>query len=151
MPMGFEYGCRKRLDPVRTSSEQWIEETRTPRVDLTEFIAATDELKGRTEALTVAGPLRRVSAPNGRVVALLRMNAGSPLASTSAALTLINPDQGRPDGIDLGPLLTATGGRIERFTDVTPAVPRFPSLPARSLHSSRWRCASSRVMYPSKE
>ena len=46
-----------------------------------------------------------------------------PMTSTARC-----PFRPRPDGIDFGPLLTATGGRIERFADVTPAVPPLPFL-----------------------
>ena len=73
--------------------------------------------------LAGAWPLRRVTAPNGRVVGLLRLDAGTALAADEAALLLVNPDFAHPDGIDPGPLLTAAGGRICSFTDATPRVP----------------------------
>lgn len=120
MPMGFEYGCRRRLDPIHTRPEDWLAETASPRVDLVGFLTQANAFKRDTPVLNVAGPLRRVTAPNGRVVGLLRLDAGTPLAAESAALTIINPDLARPDGIDLGPLLTATGGRIAGFADATP-------------------------------
>ena len=76
--------------------------------------------------LNAASPLRRVTAPNGRVVGLLRFDGGTALSAGEAALILINPDFYRPDGVELGPLLTAAGGRIAAFVDRTPAVPPLP-------------------------
>ncbi|HET6468648.1 MAG TPA: maltotransferase domain-containing protein [Geminicoccaceae bacterium] len=125
MPMGFEYGCRRRLHPSRTRPEDWREETERPAVDLGGFIAEVNALKARTEVLNVPGPERRVTAPNGQVVGLLRLDAGTPMAAGSAALLLHNPDPARADGVDPGLLLAAAGGRIEAFSDMTPgAAPR---------------------------
>jgi starch synthase (maltosyl-transferring) len=78
MPMGYEFGCRRRLDPIHSSPEQWLAETREPVIDLQDFIAATNTSKRETGVLQVPGPLRRVSAPNARCVALLRLDAGTP-------------------------------------------------------------------------
>ena len=124
--MGYEYGFRRRLDPVRTTPEDWHSQRAEAEIDLTGFLAEANAFKRDTTVLGTAGPLRRVSAPNGRVVGLLRLDAGSTLAAGSEALTLVNPDLARPDGIDLGPLLTAAGGRIAAFADQTPGVPPLP-------------------------
>jgi starch synthase (maltosyl-transferring) len=126
MPMGFEYAFHKRLDPVHTREEDWWAESSNPEVDLTGFIAETNRFKAETPVLNEPCYLRRVTAPNGRCVGLLRLDAGTPLAAGQAALTVINPDLSRPDGIDFGPLLTAAGGRVSAFRDSTPAVPPLP-------------------------
>ena len=97
------------------------------------FITEANGFKAATPALTANGPLRRVTAPNGRVVGLLRLDAGTPLAADSAALAVINPDLARPDGIELGPLLTATGGRIAGFQDATPGVTPQPFVAGRPV------------------
>ena len=39
---------------------------------------------------------------------------------------MINPDFWHPDGVDFGPLLTATGGRISAFADSTPGTTPLP-------------------------
>jgi starch synthase (maltosyl-transferring) len=83
-------------------------------------------LKAADGPLGVPGPLRRVTSPNARVVGLLRLDAGTPLAAEAAAITLVNPDLSRPDGIELGPLLTAAGGRIADFADATPGGSPLP-------------------------
>ena len=51
MPMGFEFGVRRRLDPVATRPADWQADTATPAVDLTGFIAETNASEG---------PVRRV-------------------------------------------------------------------------------------------
>lgn len=43
MPIGFEYGFRRRLDVVETRPEHWEE----PKLDLTGFIKKTNEVKRR--------------------------------------------------------------------------------------------------------
>ncbi len=123
MPMGFEYGARRRLDPVTTRPADWQAECATPAVDLTEFIGQANAMKAGADVLNDNWPLRRVTAPNGRVVGLMRLDAGAPLAAEQAAIVLVNPDLAHPDGVDPGPLLTAAGGRIAGFDDVTPGVP----------------------------
>src|SRR4051794_28875578 len=133
IPMGYEYGFRRRLDPVRTTPEDWHAQRAQAEIDLTGFLAEANAFKRDTTVLGTAGPLRRVSAPNGRVVGLLRLDAGSTLAAGSEALTLVNPDLARPDGIGLGPLLTAAGGRIAAFADQTPGVPPLPFVAGTTL------------------
>ena len=51
VPMGFEFGVRRRLDPVTSRPENWQAETTTPVIDLTGFISETNALKGRADVL----------------------------------------------------------------------------------------------------
>ena len=124
--MGFEHGFRRRLDPVATRPDDWRAELAERRVDLTGFLAEANRFKAGTPVLASGSAPRRVTAPNGRVVALLRLDAGHPLAARHAALTVINPDPSRADGVDFGPLLTAAGGRISSFADATPGTAPLP-------------------------
>jgi starch synthase (maltosyl-transferring) len=126
VPMGFEHGCRRALDPVRTRPEHWAEETRAPLVDLRDFIADANRMKAETPVLGLPGPQRRVTAPNGRVVGVLRLDAGSPMSATTASLLMVNPDPAQSDGVGIGGLLTAAGGRLTDFRDVTPGVEPLP-------------------------
>lgn len=123
--MGYEYGLRRRLDPIATRPEDWHEGVER-RVDLTAFIGEVNAFKAKNPVLAAPFALHRVTAPNGRVVGLLRLDAGTPLAAEHAALTVINPDFWHPDGVDFGPLLTATGGRISAFADSTPGTTPLP-------------------------
>jgi len=120
MPMGFEYGCARRLNVVDTRPGDWDWETDPPRYDLTRFIAAANRLKRDHPVLSVEGPQRRVSAPGSPVVALVRTDDGDARSATGAAVTVLNPDRGRTLGLDPGRIFAETGGRFDRIRDVTP-------------------------------
>jgi starch synthase (maltosyl-transferring) len=124
MPMGFEFGVMQGLDPVRSRPEQWLEETRSPRTDLVEFIRAANRLKAETPVLQTPGPQRRVTSPNARIAGVLRLDAGTPTAAHSMSILMVNPDRGHSDGLETGTLLTAAGGRVSSFEDVTPLTRR---------------------------
>lgn len=126
MPVGFEYGFTRTLDVVKTRPEDWEE----PKLDLTGFIASVNALKARLPALNVEGPQRRVTAPGGPVVGLLRRANGPDAGCT---LLLVNPDEARTYALDPGPLLAAGGGHFDRFTDVTPEAAAMPLEPGRPL------------------
>jgi starch synthase (maltosyl-transferring) len=120
MPMGFEYGCRTRMDVVGSRPGDWEWETARPRIDITGFVGLVNRMKAGTPALNVEGPQRKVSAPHSPVTALLRLSGGDVHSSEDAAIVLVNPDPARLQGIDPGPLLNQAGGRVTRFEDVTP-------------------------------
>lgn len=126
MPMGFEHGCLRPLDPVTTRPQDWLDETQTPRIDLCGFLAEANRAKSDIGVLNRTGPIRRVTSPNGRVVGILRLDRGSPAVADEAALLIANPDPARPDGVAVHDIVTAAGGRFESFTDRTPAVPPLP-------------------------
>jgi starch synthase (maltosyl-transferring) len=113
VPVGFEYGFRKRLDVVRTRPSDWEE----PTIDISDFIAATNAMKRAVPALNEEGPQRRLSAPHADVLALMRETANH---NDGCALVLINSDSVRSRSIDPGPLIAGTGGHYDRFEDVTP-------------------------------
>ena len=115
MPMGYEYGCRTPLDVVGSRPGDWAWETAAPRIDLTGFVGAVNRMKAATPALNAEGPQKRVTAPHGPVVGLLRLSGGDVASSEDAAIVLINPDPARLHGIDPGPLINQAGGRIGGF------------------------------------
>ena len=97
MPMGFEYGCRTRLDVVASRPGDWEWESAQPRIDLTGFIGAVNRMQAATPALNVEGTQRshRAAQPAGRPAAPL----GRWLPSSEvAAIVLVNPDPARPGG-----------------------------------------------------
>jgi starch synthase (maltosyl-transferring) len=125
MPVGYEYGFTRRLDVVRTRPSDWEE----PRVDLTQFIADVNALKASVPALNAEGPQRRVTSPHSPVVALARW---SPDGDDSIVM-VVNPDEVRSHSIDPGPLLAATGGGCDGFSDATPQLAPRPFLPGHAL------------------
>ena len=152
MPMGFEYGFAKRLHVVESRPADWEWEAAKPRLDLTGFIAATNAMKRDIPALTTEGLQLRVSAPHAPVLALARFDAPDARIATNATLLLLNADPGREHGIEIGPLITATGGRFGAFVEADPdciggAVPpgstvTLRPLQARLFHSQASTAAS---------
>jgi starch synthase (maltosyl-transferring) len=126
IPIGFEYGFRKRLDVVRTRPEDWEE----PLIDISDFIAAANAMKRGIPLLNQEAPQRRVTAPDAPVVGLLRE---APERNDGAVLLLMNPDAGQAHGIDPGPLLFESGGIYARFEDVTPQASPLALEPGRAI------------------
>ena len=113
IPIGYEYGFRKKLDVVRTRPDDWEQ----PSIDISDFIASTNAMKAATPVLNEEGPERRLTSPHAGTVALLREAVDR---NNGCALLLINPDTDRPRIIDPGFLLTETGGLFSYFEDITP-------------------------------
>jgi len=133
MPMGYEFGCRKRMDVVGSRPGDWEWETAQPRIDLTGFVGAANAMKVACPALNVEGPQKKITAPHSPVVGLLRLSDGDVAASEDAAVVLINPDEARSWGVDPGPLINQAGGRISAFEDVTPEARPVPFEPGRPI------------------
>jgi starch synthase (maltosyl-transferring) len=129
MPVGFEYGFRRKLDVVHTRPTDW-EET---GLDLTAFVAAVNRMKASVPALNTEGPQRRVTAPDNPIVGLLRLSGGHAVASDGCAITLMNPDAKQAHAIEIGPLITETGGTFQTFTDVTPLTTPFAFEPGATI------------------
>ncbi len=63
MPMGFEFGFRKRLHVVETTPENW----ETPQWDLTASIAAVNRTKAAFRPLNEEGPIQPVELGSPRL------------------------------------------------------------------------------------
>src|SRR6185436_13232895 len=116
MPAGGEYGFRRRIDPLHTTPADW----EAPRLDLTGYVTMLNGLRSRFPGLDSETPIRRLSAPGSRGMALLRLAAGHPLAAESGLVLLLNPDPQQPVSLAGERLLVDTGGLFARFADVTP-------------------------------
>ncbi len=115
IPMGYEYGFRRRLHVVDTRPEHWEK----PTFDLTSFIADVNRMKASVPVLNEEGPQRAFAVGDGRIVCLLRRANGG----GDWALSVINTDWGsaataRMDGLDAdiahGREVTP-GGKSEAF------------------------------------
>lgn len=84
IPMGFEYGFRKRLDVVDTKPGDWEE----PNVDLTEFIARVNAIKDRVPLLTGEGRIERLEYSDPAIL-VLRKHAAE---GSGQALLVLNTD-----------------------------------------------------------
>ena len=56
MPIGFEYGFRRRLDVVKTQPQDWEE----PSWDLHDFIATVNRIKMTYRVFNEDGPIQLV-------------------------------------------------------------------------------------------
>ncbi|MEO1089578.1 MAG: maltotransferase domain-containing protein [Pseudomonadota bacterium] len=130
MPMGYEFGCRRNLDPVQSSPRDWLEETRSPRLDVTADIATINALKAAEPLLSTEAPQRQVTAPDNPVTGLLRHD---PSAPDRAVVTLINSDAARSHGTNYGSLLMAAGGAFESLDDALPRPDETPLDPLQPL------------------
>ncbi len=84
MPMGYEFGFRRKLDVVATRPDHWEE----PLFDLAEFVGAVNRLKQALPVLNQEGPQIRATRPGVLPVGLLRRAE----AGDERCLTLINPE-----------------------------------------------------------
>ncbi len=109
MPMGYEYGFKKRLDVVRTRPSDWEQ----PRFDLTAFIAATNAMKSSLPALGEEGAQHLVHFGAGTPVALVRAGA----AIDDDVLSLINADARATSEIDGADIVRAL---VHAAREVTP-------------------------------
>jgi starch synthase (maltosyl-transferring) len=113
MPMGFEYGFRRKLDVVDTRPDWWEEKL----FDLSDFIAEANRGKAECPALNEEGAQKRVTASGSRVIGLLRQSGGH--NEDAWALTLINADLDRPHQLATATLGNARA-RLAEALEVTP-------------------------------
>jgi starch synthase (maltosyl-transferring) len=111
IPMGYEYGFKKRLNVVATRPQDW----ETPSYDLTAFIKSVNRMKKKCPVLLEEGPQARANPEGEPVVLLLKSRErrqGRVLAvinSTAEAQEVVIPD------------LTELLGKPRRaLTDLTP-------------------------------
>ena len=133
MPMGYEFGSRVRMDVVKSRPGDWQWESANPRVDLTGYIGAVNQMRAACPALNVEGRQTKITSPHSPVVGLLRLSGGDLPSSDDAAIVLVNPDPARAWGVDPGPLFGQIGGRISAFEDVTPDTAHVPLEPGHPL------------------
>jgi starch synthase (maltosyl-transferring) len=117
MPIGFEYGFRRRLDVVKTSPADWEE----PTWDLESFITAVNRLKASRRVFNEDGPL----APLDTGVLDVFAFAKSSVDGHERALVVLNLDRHHRHAIALERLGPAVAGALN-VEDVSPegALPR---------------------------
>jgi starch synthase (maltosyl-transferring) len=111
MPMGFEFGFRRRMDVVKTSPADWEE----PSFDLTGFITKINEIKRSCRAFNEEGPIERLDLRNGQVVALLKRS----LDGREKGLVLLSRERRRPETFDLERFQTFSSGAA-KIEDISP-------------------------------
>lgn len=103
MPIGFEYGFKKRLDVVSTFPTDWEAAT----LDLSPFIAEANALKATARVFNVDGPLWPVETGHEQVKAYAK---GTPDAREKA-LFILNLDRENWSEIRIPSVADAMGAR----------------------------------------
>ncbi|HEY9721037.1 MAG TPA: alpha-amylase family glycosyl hydrolase [Oscillatoriaceae cyanobacterium] len=109
MPIGFEYGFRKRLDVVTTFPSDW----ETPEADLSDHIARVNALKASARVFNEDGTLLPVPTGNPKLLAY----AKSTLDARAKALFVINTDLEEWQEVHIASVADAIGTR--RLEDVS--------------------------------
>ncbi|MBI3246227.1 MAG: alpha-amylase [Deltaproteobacteria bacterium] len=124
MPIGFEYGFRRRLDVVETRPEDW----ETPQWDLGDFITSVNRLKASYRVFNEEGPIESVDAGNPQVLAFVKYT----LDRSERALVVLNKDRQRTQSCRLAHMGHVFSGTT-RVEDLSPE--------ERLVHSSDFQTA----------
>lgn len=111
LPMGYEYGFKKRLNVVQTRPQDW----ETPTYDLTSFIKGVNRLKKTCPVLLEEGPQVRVNAEGEPVVLLLK----SRVSRKGRVLAVINATR-QPQAVAIPGLTEHLGKPVRAWQDLTP-------------------------------
>lgn len=84
IPIGFEYGFRKRLDVVSTTPDDW----EAPNIDITRFIAQVNAIKDEVPVLNSEGRIERLDHPDPAILVLRKHG----IQGRGQALLVINKD-----------------------------------------------------------
>jgi starch synthase (maltosyl-transferring) len=84
MPIGFEYGFRRRLNVVETRPEDWEK----PRWDISEYIGRVNRLKASRRVFNEEGQIDTVTIENPRIFAFVKWSRDR----RERALVIINKD-----------------------------------------------------------
>jgi starch synthase (maltosyl-transferring) len=124
MPMGFEYGFKKRLNVVRTRPQDW----ETPTYDLTPFIKSVNRMKKTCPVFMEEGPQVRVNPATEAVTLLLKSRE----SRKGRVLAVINPTP-EPQAVTIPDLSKLLGKSARAWQDLTPDTIPLKLLPALSF------------------
>jgi starch synthase (maltosyl-transferring) len=118
IPIGFEFGFKKKLHVVRTRPDDW---ERTA-FDLTGFIAKVNRTKMSHPILNGEFPQTLVT-PEGSFPVGIRKTMGD---GGSVLLYLINPDAKKRTELPIGKFRDAIPSPLEKLYEITPSRPSGP-------------------------
>jgi starch synthase (maltosyl-transferring) len=108
MPMGYEFGFRRRFDVVRTTPDDWEE----PVFDISGFVAAVNRMKAANAVLNQEGPQWREARGDSALIVLRRSDGGDALT-----LSVINTDPSRDHAVPADQVLS---GQERGLREITP-------------------------------
>jgi starch synthase (maltosyl-transferring) len=88
IPIGYEFGFRKKLHVVETRPDDWEEQL----FDLSTFIGEVNRMKAAVPVLNEEGPQKRIFMSDDRVVCLLRRR----LRDSDWCVSFLNSDHDKP-------------------------------------------------------
>jgi starch synthase (maltosyl-transferring) len=116
VPMGFEFGTRRRMDQRRAAADDFEHDRANARFDLADEIRAANKLAARLSA-EGAGEMRSLSGPGAAVMSLLQVNMADARTAERGIVVAIN-NESMPEQLPvLNPLPPAAGAS---FVDPTP-------------------------------
>jgi starch synthase (maltosyl-transferring) len=111
IPLGYEYGFKKRLNVVQTRPQDW----EAPAYDLSPFIKGVNRMKKNCPVLLEEGPQARVN-PKGEPVALLLKSRESRKGRVLAVINTTN----EPQEVTIPDLAELLGKPRRAWKDLTP-------------------------------
>jgi starch synthase (maltosyl-transferring) len=117
MPMGYEYGAVRPLDPANDTPADWQALASAPRHD---HAAAIATLNGalRGQAALAAGTT--VPIPGAGAAAGMVMAGSDPRRAEAARIVIANAGLDRAVTLDATPLFAADGARFDRIEPILP-------------------------------
>jgi hypothetical protein len=129
VPMGFEFGTRRRMDQRRATADDFEHDRQNARFDLADEIRAANKLAARLSAET-AGEMRSLSGPGAAVTTLLQVNTADVRTADRGIVVAINVERPQAEfasWYELFPALAdRRSGRHGTFDDVIARLPRDP-------------------------
>jgi starch synthase (maltosyl-transferring) len=111
MPIGFEFGFRKRLHVVKTRPSDWEES----QVDLTGFIREVNRIKRIRPVFNEDGPIEVLDVGNKKVLCLQKKT----FAGDECALILLNKDRKSPQRYKI-PSFPSIFPSVSQVEDISP-------------------------------
>ncbi|MBK1643788.1 alpha-amylase [Thiocapsa imhoffii] len=117
MPIGYEFGFRRRLNVVTTRPEEW----ETTEVDLTSFIGMVNRIKDLHPVFCQEGPIERLQSPNPGLLMLRKSDE----QGQDQAVLVLNKDIWNHQQLWVEDLAQLTG-ITQTLQDVSPEWPVTP-------------------------
>lgn len=112
MPIGYEYGFRKRLNVVRTNPSDW----ENPGFDISEFVKAVNNMKAHCPILNEECPIRRIPENADSVAVLLKYSE----KDSGKVCIVLNRDVEQARPINLPLLFDSVDAATDQIEDISP-------------------------------
>jgi starch synthase (maltosyl-transferring) len=118
VPMGFEFGSRRRMDAERGAPEDFASEREAAPFDISEEIAAANGLTSRVAETGCRGEMRNLTGAGDPLSILLRADAPDARDAERGVVVLINTGAAPETMPPLDPLSPAAGGAFDALKPI---------------------------------